>query len=104
MMRLVILSTAQFVAALPRQLPRMQQWVKVSPVLALFRDLHKPFENPAIGLLLCASKDDEAVEYALSRSLSPAKIAEYQTQLPYRKLLQAKLYKLYLLNIALGEM
>jgi hypothetical protein len=31
-------------------------------------------------VLLCASKDDEVVEYALSRSLSPALIAEYQTQ------------------------
>jgi hypothetical protein len=27
------------------------------------------------------SKDDEVVEYALSRTLSPALIAEYQTQL-----------------------
>jgi hypothetical protein len=34
-------------------------------------------ENPTIGVLLCASKDDEVVEYALSRSLSPALIAEY---------------------------
>lgn len=46
---------------------------------ALDRDVKKPHENPAIGVLLCASKDDEIVEYALSRSLSPALIAEYQT-------------------------
>jgi len=65
---------------------------------ALDRDLRKPHENPAIGLLLCASKDDEVVEYALSRSLSPALIAEYQTQLPDKKLLQAKLHEFYLLN------
>jgi hypothetical protein len=38
------------------------------------------------------------VEYALSRSLSPAMIAEYQTQLPDKKLLQAKLHEFYLLN------
>ncbi len=69
---------------------------------ALDRDHRKPHENPAIGVLLCASKDDEVVEYALSRSLSPAMIAEYQTQLPDKKLLQAKLHEFYMLNIA-GE-
>jgi hypothetical protein len=36
----------------------------------------KPHEQPAIGVLLCASKNDEVVEYALSLSLSPALIAE----------------------------
>ena len=61
---------------------------------ALDRDVRKPHENPAIGVLLCASKDDEVVEYALSRSLSPALIAQYQTQLPDKKLLQAKLHEL----------
>ena len=35
-------------------------------VEALDRDVRKPHENPAIGVLLCASKDDEVVEYALS--------------------------------------
>ena len=70
---------------------------------ALDRDHKKPHENPAIGVLLCASKDDEVVEYALSRSLSPAMIAEYQTQLPDKKLLQAKLHEFYLLNIAQGD-
>ncbi len=65
---------------------------------ALDRDVKKAHENPAIGVLLCASKDDEVVEYALSRSLSPALIAEYQTQLPDKKLLQAKLHEFYLQN------
>lgn len=67
---------------------------------ALDRDVKKAHENPAIGVLLCASKDAEVVEYALSRSLSPAMIAEYQTQLPDKKLLQAKLHEFYLLNVA----
>jgi predicted nuclease of restriction endonuclease-like (RecB) superfamily len=62
---------------------------------ALDRDARKPHENPAIGVLLCASKDNQVVEYALSRSLSPALIAEYQTQLPHKELLQAKLQELY---------
>ncbi|MBB1631347.1 PDDEXK nuclease domain-containing protein [Cupriavidus sp. UME77] len=62
---------------------------------ALDRDVKKSHERPAIGVLLCASKDDEVVEYALSRSLSPALIAEYQTQLPDKALLQAKLHEFY---------
>lgn len=70
---------------------------------ALDRDARKPHENPAIGVLLCASKDDEVVEYALSRSLSPALIAEYQTQLPDKHLLQAKLHEFYALNTVQGE-
>ncbi|HEY4572614.1 MAG TPA: PDDEXK nuclease domain-containing protein [Thermoanaerobaculia bacterium] len=65
---------------------------------ALDRDVRKPHEAPSIGVLLCASKDNEVVEYALSRSLSPALIAEYQTQLPDKRLLQAKLQELYALT------
>lgn len=65
---------------------------------ALDRDHRKARENPAIGLLLCASKDDEVVEYALSRTASPALIAQYQTQLPDKALLQAKLHEFYLQN------
>jgi predicted nuclease of restriction endonuclease-like (RecB) superfamily len=65
---------------------------------ALDRDVRKAHEHPSIGVLLCASKNDEVVEYALSRSLSPALVAEYQTQLPDKKLLQAKLHEFYLQN------
>lgn len=60
---------------------------------ALDRDIRKPHENPSIGLLLCASKDDEVVEYALGRSLSATLIAEYKTKLPDKALLQAKLHE-----------
>jgi predicted nuclease of restriction endonuclease-like (RecB) superfamily len=65
---------------------------------ALDRDVRKEHEKPSIGVLLCASKDDEVVEYALSRSLSPALIAEYQTRLPDKKMLQAKLHEFYQRN------
>lgn len=65
---------------------------------SLDRDHRKPHENPAMGVLLCASKNSEVVEYALSRSLSPALIAEYQTRLPDKKLLAAKLHEFYSLN------
>lgn len=65
---------------------------------ALDRDVRKPHENPSIGVLLCASKDSEVVEYALSRTLSPSLVAEYQTQLPDKQLLAAKLHEFYALN------
>ena len=65
-------------------------------VEALDRDVKKVHESPAIGVLLCASKDDEVVEYALSRTASPTLIAQYQTQLPDKGLLQAKLHEFWL--------
>lgn len=61
---------------------------------ALDRDHKKAHENPAIGLLLCATKDNEVVEYALNRSLSPTVIAEYETKLPDKNVLRAKLHEL----------
>jgi predicted nuclease of restriction endonuclease-like (RecB) superfamily len=70
---------------------------------ALDRDVRKSHEGPSIGVLLCASKDSEVVEYALSRSLSPTLIAEYQTQLPDKELLQAKLHELYALTVTETE-
>lgn len=62
---------------------------------ALDRDVKKPNENPSIGIILCKSKDSEVVEYAMSRSLSPAMVAEYETRLIDKKLLKAKLHELY---------
>ena len=64
---------------------------------ALDRDHRKPHEGPSIGVLLCKSQDAEVVEYALSRTLSPALVAEYQIQLPDKQLLQAKLEEFYAL-------
>ncbi len=43
---------------------------------ALDRDVRKPHEQPSICVLLCASKNDEVVECALSRSLSPAHLLQ----------------------------
>ncbi len=62
---------------------------------ALDRDVRKSHEQPSIGVLLCATKNNRVVEYALSRSLSPALVAEYKTQLPKKKMLQAKLNEFY---------
>lgn len=64
-------------------------------VEALDRDVKKPHERPSIGVLLCATKDDEVVEYALARTSSPALVAEYQTALPSKALLRKKLHELY---------
>lgn len=64
-------------------------------VEALDRDVRKPHERPSIGILLCASKDDEVVEYALARTTSPTLVAEYQTMLPSKAVLRQKLHELY---------
>ena len=58
---------------------------------ALDREVKKENENPSVGIILCVSKDDEVVEFALSRSLSPTMVAEYNLKLIDKKLLQKKL-------------
>ncbi|MGO9471644.1 MAG: PDDEXK nuclease domain-containing protein [Isosphaeraceae bacterium] len=76
----------------PEHLGKLQFYLE-----ALDRDVKKPHEQPSIGVLLCATKNNEVVEYALSRAMSPALVAEYQTRLPDKKLLQAKLHEFYAL-------
>ena len=61
--------------------------------------MRKSHENPSIGVLLCATKDSEVVEYVLSGTLCPALVAEYETKLPDKKLLQAKLHELYQMRV-----
>ncbi|MHA8066733.1 PDDEXK nuclease domain-containing protein [Aquirufa sp. ROCK2-A2] len=58
---------------------------------ALDRDVKNENENPSIGILLCKSKDEEVIEYALSRNLSPALVSQYERLLPNKKLLKNKL-------------
>lgn len=60
----------------------------------LDRQIKKTDENPSAGLLLCASKNDEVVEYAMSRTLSPMMVAQYQLQLPDKDILRKKLQEL----------
>jgi hypothetical protein len=74
----------------PEYLGKMEFYLE-----ALDRDARKPHERPSIGVLLCATKDLEVVEYSLARWLSPALIAEYQTALPDKDLLQRKLHEFY---------
>lgn len=61
---------------------------------ALDRDVKRPHENPSIGILLCKGKDNDVVEYALARNISPTIIAEYQTKLIDKRLLIDKLNQL----------
>ncbi|WP_417204195.1 PDDEXK nuclease domain-containing protein [Acetoanaerobium sticklandii] len=61
---------------------------------ALDREHKKSNENPSVGIILCASKDDEVVEFALSRSLSPTLISEYKLKLIDKQLLRQKLHEL----------
>ena len=61
---------------------------------ALGRQVKKENENPSVGLLLCASRNDEVVEYAMSRSISPMLVSQYQLQLPDKTILEKKLQQL----------
>jgi hypothetical protein len=61
---------------------------------ALDRDVKRPHENHSIGVLLCKGKDTEVVEYAMSRNLSKAMIADYETKLIDKTSLARKLHQL----------
>ena len=60
----------------------------------LDRQVKKGNENPSVGLILCASKTDEVVEYAMSRTMSPMLVSQYQLQLPDKAVLRRKLMEL----------
>lgn len=61
---------------------------------ALDRDVKKQHENPSIGILICKTKDEEVVKYAMNRNMSPTMVAEYETKLINKALLQKKLHEL----------
>ncbi|WP_212001734.1 YhcG family protein [Chitinophaga sp. HK235] len=62
---------------------------------ALDRKVKRAHERPSVGILLCKEQNNEVVEYALNRFLSPTIVSEYQTFLPDKKLLQQKLHELF---------
>ena len=70
----------------PEYLGKMEFYLE-----ALDRDVKKEHEKPSVGIILCKNKDTKVVEYALSRSMSPALVSEYQTKLFDKKLLENKL-------------
>ena len=61
---------------------------------ALDKDVKKPHENPSVGVLLCKGKDTEVVEISMSRNISPAIIADYETKLIPKNILANKLHQL----------
>jgi len=73
----------------PEHLGKMEFYLE-----ALDRDVKKKSENPSVGLILCTKKDTLVVEYALSRTLSPALIADYKLHLPDKHILENKLREL----------
>lgn len=70
----------------------MEHTLALEKLSAAMREMH-PFVSARLTRF----------EYALSRSLSPALVAQYQTQLPDKKLLQAKLHEFYAANSGIGD-
>lgn len=70
----------------PEYLGKMEFYLE-----ALDRDIKKEHEKPSVGIILCKTKDSKVVEYALSRSMSPTLVAQYQTKLIDKSLLENKL-------------
>jgi hypothetical protein len=52
-----------------------------------------PGENPPVGLILCTSKEDAVVRYALEGLSNKVLAAEYRTTLPDERLIAAALAK-----------
>ncbi len=65
---------------------------------ALDREVKKTDENPSVGIIICKSKNQEIVEYSMNRNLSPTMIAEYETKLISKTLLQSKINEIVELN------
>jgi len=74
----------------PEYLGKMEFYLE-----ALDRDVKKPHENLSVGIILCKSKDEDVVEYAMSRNMSSTKIVEYKTKLISKEILQEKLEEIY---------
>jgi YhcG PDDEXK nuclease domain len=57
------------------------------------RDLKADFENPTIGILLCADKNDVVVHYSLPEDNRQIFASKYQLHLPTEAQLQAEVRK-----------
>ncbi len=58
---------------------------------ALDRQEKKENENPSVGVILCSGKNEQIVEYAMSRTMSPTMVSQYTLKLIDKKLLENKL-------------
>jgi len=70
----------------PEYLGKMEFYLET-----LDRDVKKEHEKPSVGIILCKNKDTKVVEYASSRSMSPAMVSKYETELMDKSLLGRKL-------------
>ena len=52
---------------------------------ALDREVEKEQENPSVGVILCSSKDEDVVEYSISKNMSQTMISEYKLKLIAKK-------------------
>lgn len=71
---------------MPEYLGKMNLYLE-----ALDRDVKKVNENPSVGIILCSSKDNDVVEYSLSKNMSKALISEYKLKLIDKKILENRL-------------
>jgi predicted nuclease of restriction endonuclease-like (RecB) superfamily len=72
----------------PEHLGKMNFYLEL-----LDRDVRKSHENPSIGVVLCKTAHEEVVEIAMSRQLSPAMVAAYQTKFVDKNLLRQFLHQ-----------
>jgi predicted nuclease of restriction endonuclease-like (RecB) superfamily len=76
---------------------------KMDFYLNLLNDRERaPDDNPSIGIILCAEKDDLEVEFALKSKANPIGVAEYQLNSSLPKELQGKLPSAEELGQAIG--
>ena len=52
-------------------------------------------KNPSVALFCAKAKDEDVVEYALSRNMTSTMISEYRTKLISKEVLRKKLDELY---------
>ena len=64
----------------------------VSPVVTQLKKSKVSKQKERVGILLCKQKDDEVVEFALSRNMSPALVSKYKTKLLNKQLLKKRLH------------
>ena len=62
-----------------------------------------PDDNPSIGIILCAEKDDVEVEFALKSKGNPIGVAEYELKANLPKELEGKLPTAEELGKAIGR-
>jgi hypothetical protein len=68
----------------------------VSPVVTQLKKSKVSKQKERVGILLCKQKDDEVVEFALSRNMSPALVSKYKTKLLNKQLLKKRLHNFLL--------